>query len=101
MYYDSATRENGLIGCFVLFILMRHHRLLSRERLKDLKDVMTEAKYKCGWKEAVSNLTFTQCVGSQKQKCSSSRVTSADPGNNDVKAMEYLKKNRAKFMEEL
>ena len=80
---------------------MRHHRLLSRERLQGLKDVMTEAKYKCGWKEAVSTLIFAQCVSSQKRKRSSSRVTSVDPGNTDMKAMEFLKKNRAKFMEEL
>ena len=80
---------------------MRHHRLLSRERLQGLKDVMTEAEYKCGWKEAVSNLTFTQCLGAQKRKHSSSRETSADPKKVDLKVTEYLKKNRAKFMEEL
>ena len=77
---------------------MRHHRLLSRERLQDLKDVMTEAKNKCDWKESVCNLTFTKCLGAQKRKRSSARVTS-DPGNIDVKATEFLKK--AKFMEKL
>lgn len=46
--YDEDKQENGLVGCFLLFLMMRHHRLVSRERLQGLMRITAEADYACG-----------------------------------------------------
>lgn len=100
-YCDVDNQENGLMGCFVLFLMTRQHRLVSREKPQGLKEVIAEADYTCDWKAATSKMTFSQCFGTQNRSSSSARAVSPVQGKIHKAAIEYLKKNRTTYMKKL
>ena len=51
----SYVGEDGIVGCFLLFILFRHHKMLSNERANDIASSLKRKKlvYSSGWATAV------------------------------------------------
>lgn len=92
---------NGMIGCYLLFWLMRHSWAMSLPRLDDIDRIQHEhgIVYHCGWCKLeciVSNILLTQSRSTNNE---SKHPLPTSPVC--VKTKEFLDCNRSKFIDEL
>ena len=94
--------EHGIVGCLLMFLILRHHRLLACERMDDVASI-SSTNVTCGWADAVKEVNFSQVVKIQKVPKSEGRKSKSKSSScADTDGIEQmLMSKRLKFIEEL
>ena len=94
--------EDGIVGCLLMFLILRHHRLLSCERMDDVAST-SSTNVTCGWADAVKEVNFSQVVKIQKVPKSEGRKRKSRlPICADTNGIEQmLMSKRLEFIDEL
>ena len=98
------VREDGMMGCFLLFILLRHYRLLSKERGDDVIGKLKKdgVPYACSWANVTSGLNFSQVIKFQKvSRPATTRKNRSPPTYNADEMNASLATKRLNFINEL
>ena len=98
----SYVGEDGIVGCFLLFILFMHHKMLSNERANDIAFALKGKKlvFSSGWVSAVKG---REIVKSQKISSKpSNKSRSKSPPMHDLEDMQaMLAARHLDFIDEL
>ena len=99
--YGCDSEKEGLVGCYLLFILMRHYKLLSVERILDIEDTLRSEirNYKCGWQSIIKGEFSGRLQPQRKEPSARPRSPLDTPVCQ--KTIELLKEKRLKYMDEL
>ena len=93
-----------MMGCFLLFILLRHYRLLSKEKGDDVIGKLKKdgVPYACGWANVTTGLNFSQVIKFQKvSRPATTRKNRSPPAYNADEMNASLATKRLNFINEL
>ena len=103
---SESTNYNGpdgIDGCLLLYLLFRHHYMISKERLDDLAMQVEkeEGCGKCGWRSAIvqAATSFSNRVEVKKTGQPRNRMQSQPPSLCNTK--EAMSSKRLDFINEL